>query len=174
MSREQNNGHVDAMGIELCLSCGLCCQGVIFNRAGLKPDEIGLAKDNGLDYFPSGEEEFAFRLPCRLYQDDKCSIYLIRPEACRRYRCDLLKRLTNKAISLEESKIIVSQIKSLMDSINKQMDNIEPSADFNQRIIKFLDLQSRNSLTSKDSSAFLRDIGHFFVFLQKNIERRAI
>lgn len=173
MSGVQGNGHAESKGIELCLSCGLCCEGVIFNRAALKDDEIRLAKDYNLDYFPAGEEKFAFRLPCHLYQDNKCSIYLSRPDACKRYRCDLLKRLTSGNIDLEESKQIVSQVKSLMDSINKRMINIEHSGDFRQRVVKFMDLRSRNSMVYKDSNALLKDIGLFYSTLQQYIEKRA-
>lgn len=173
MSRSRENGHFELKGAELCLSCGLCCKGVIFNRAALKPDEIGLAKDCGLDYFPAGEGKFAFRLPCHLYQNSKCSIYLNRPDACKRYRCDLLKRLISGDIDFEESKLIVFQVKSLMDSINKQMINVEPSGDFRQRVVKFLDLQSRNSMIYKDSNALLKNIESFYVILQGHIERRA-
>ncbi len=173
MSGVRGNGHAKLQGTELCLSCGLCCKGVIFNRAALKPDEIWLANDNGLDYFPAGEGMFAFRLPCRLYQNNKCSTYLNRPDACKRYRCDLLKRLTSGDIDLEESKLIVSQVKSLMDSINKQMINVEPSGDFRQRIVEFLDLQSRNSMIYKDSNALLKDIELFYATLQRYIEKRA-
>jgi len=173
MSGARGNGHAESKGTELCLSCGLCCEGVIFNRAALKHDEIRLAKDYDLDYFPEGEGEFAFRLPCHLYQDDKCSMYLSRPDACKRYRCDLLKRLTGGNIDLEESKQIVSQVKSLMDSIDKRMINVEHSGDFRQRVVKFLDLRSRNSMVYKDSNALLRDIELFYSNLQQYIEKRA-
>lgn len=173
MSGARGNGHIESKGSELCLYCGLCCRGVIFNRAALKPDEIRPAKDYGLHYFTAGNGEYAFRLPCRLYQNNKCSIYLNRLNACKRYRCNLLKRLINGEIGLEESKLIVFQVKSLMDSINKQMINVEPSGDFRQRIVKFLDLQCRNPMVCKDPSALLKDIESFYIILHRYIEKRA-
>jgi hypothetical protein len=173
MSRIRGNGHIELKASELCLCCGLCCRGIIFNRAALKPDEIGLAKDCGLRYFTSGKGEFAFRLPCHLYQNDRCSIYLNRPHACKKYRCYLLKRLINGDIDLEASKLIVFQLKDLMDSIDKQMIGIEPSGDFRQRIVKFLDLRCRNPMIFKDPNALIRDIESFYVTLRRYIEKRA-
>ena len=82
MPSARGDGHIESKGSELCLYCGLCCKGVIFNRAALKPNEIGLARDYGLHYFTAGKGEYAFRLPCHLYQNNRCSIYLNRLNAC--------------------------------------------------------------------------------------------
>lgn len=173
MSRIRGNGHIESKASELCLCCGLCCRGIIFNRAALKSNEIQLAKDCGLRYFASGKGEFAFSLPCYLYQNNCCSIYLNRPDACKKYRCDLLKRLINGDIDLEASKLIALQVKGLMDSIDKQMTGIEPSGDFRQRIVIFLDLRCRNPMIFKDPNALLRDIESFYVTLRRYIEKRA-
>jgi hypothetical protein len=94
-------------------------------------------------------------------------------DACKRYRCNLLKRLINGEINLEESKLIVFQVKNLMDSINEQMINVEPSGDFRQRIVKFLDLQCRNPMICRDPSALLKDIESFYIILHRYIETRA-
>ncbi len=155
------------------MSCGLCCKGIIFNRATLKPHEIGFAKDSGLRYFEAGNGEYAFHLPCNLYQNNRCSIYLNRLDACKRYRCNLLKQLANGSIDLEKSKLIVFQVKSLMDSIDKQMINIEPSSEFRQKLAKFLDLQYKNLIIREDSNALFKDIDSFYVILHRYIEGRA-
>jgi hypothetical protein len=60
-----------------------------------------------------------------------------------------------------------------MDSIDKQMIGIEPSGDFRQRIVKFLDLRCRNPMIFKDPNALLRDIESFYVTLRRYIEKRA-
>jgi len=108
--------------------------GVIFNRAALKAAEVDLAKRYGLNCFESREEEASFGLPCKLYKDGRCSVYAGRLEACKRYRCQLLQRLTAGEISLEESKAAVLKIKSLMNSINKRLV-LESSGNFKQRIV---------------------------------------
>lgn len=147
MSSTRVNGHIESKGSELCLYCGLCCRGVIFNRAALEPSEIKPAKDYGLRYFKANKGEYAFRLPCCLYQNDKCSIYLNRLNACKRYRCSLLKRLINGDIDLEESKLIV--------------------------VVKFLDMQCRNPMVCRDPSSLLKDIESFYIILHRYIEKRA-
>ncbi len=173
MSSASVDGHTELKGFELCLYCGLCCTGAIFDRAALKSDEIRFAKDHGLQYFTTGNREFAFHLPCHLYLNNKCSIYSNRPNACKRYRCDLLKRLMNGDLYLEDGKLIVFRVKSLMNSIDKQTSNVEPSADFRQRVIKFLDLNSRNPMSFRDPVSLLKDIESFYIILHRYIEKRA-
>ncbi|VVB71837.1 Uncharacterised protein [uncultured archaeon] len=132
----------------LCLSCGLCCQGLIFNRAALLHDEIKLAEDMNLEYFCADDGELAFRLPCHIYQNDRCSMYHSRLDARKRYQCLLLKRLNNGDLDLDKGRKIVMQAESLMDTINRQLDDINITAtdDFRQRIAGFLNLQYKNPM----------------------------
>lgn len=171
--------HNEAYSSELCLSCGICCKGLLFNRAALKPDEIEMAKDVMLQYFPSGDGKSAFRLPCP-FQEERCSIYKNRFEACRRYRCDLLKRAANGELNSAESKWIVTKIKNIMSSISLRMASIEqlninsgPNEDFRQRIIKTLDFQCRNPMICKDTGTLLRDTEEFLILLHDYIDKRA-
>lgn len=180
MSSMNEKGHNKANSSELCLSCGLCCKGLLFNRAALKPDEIEMAKNIMLQYFPSGDGKFAFRLPCHFFQEERCTIYKNRFEACRRYRCDLLKRAASGDLNSDESKRIVTKIKSTMSSISLRMASIEqlninsePNGDFRQRIIKTLDFLCRNPMICKDTGTLLRDTEEFLILLHDYIDKRA-
>jgi len=68
-------------------------------------------------------------LPCHLHQNERCSEYINRLDACKRYQCRLLKLLIQGEIDVEKGKMIILQAKSLMISIDKQI-SIEPAADF--------------------------------------------
>lgn len=165
--------HAQLEGSELCLSCGFCCKGIISNRAALKPQELEFAKDSGFHFFNASNGNYAFHLPFHMYQNNRCSIYLNRPDACKSYRCNLLKRLTKVDIDFEKSKLIVFQIKSLMDSINKRMINIEPTNEFRQKPAKFLDLYYKNPVICGDSNASFKDIESFYIIIHRYIEERA-
>ncbi|MGD0952609.1 MAG: hypothetical protein ABR985_09480 [Methanotrichaceae archaeon] len=60
-----------------------------------------------------------------------------------------------------------------MDSIDKQMINIEPASEFRQKLAKFLDLQYKNLIIREDSNALFKDIDSFYVILHRYIEGRA-
>lgn len=177
MNEKRND---EANSSDLCLSCGLCCKGLLFNRAVLKPDEIIMAKDVMLQYFPSGDGKFAFRLPCPLFQEERCIIYKNRFEACRRYRCDLLKRAASGELNSADSRRMVTKIRSTMTSISLRMasveqlnTNSEPDGDFKQRIIKTLDFLCRNPMVCKDAGRLLRDTEDFLVLLHEYVDKRA-
>lgn len=173
MSEWSSDGHIESKGSELCLSCGLCCKGIIFNRAALKPDELKFAKGTGLNYFTERKGKYAFRLPCHLYRNGRCSAYLNRLDACKRYQCKLLKRLMKGEIDIEESRMIILQAKSLMSLIDKQIDDTETSTDFRQKIARALDLQYKNITIYSCSGVLLKDIESFYVILHRFIEDRA-
>lgn len=172
MSNSVENGHSIIKFNELCLSCGLCCRGAIFHRASLDADEISLAKSIGLRYFSFGKKDFAFSLPCHKYSNDKCSVYLNRPGACRRYRCKILRQLINGEVNLEQSRTIVLQARKLLNSIDEET-NMEQSGDPMQRIVRFMDLRYKNSIACKNPEKdLLKDIGSFFAILQRYFEER--
>ena len=68
---------------ELCLSCGLCCDGSLFQLVKLEPGEA----QSGLRLVPAHD---AFAQPCGCLTGTRCDIYDDRPAACRRFRCRLL------------------------------------------------------------------------------------
>lgn len=68
---------------ELCLSCGLCCDGSLFQLVKLQPGE----SDPRLRLVPEHE---AFAQPCSCFAAGACAIYEQRPAACRDFRCRLL------------------------------------------------------------------------------------
>ena len=156
----------------LCISCGLCCRGIIFNRAALKPEERGLAMKHGLEYFSNGDEGFAFSLPCRLFREEGCPIYLERLSACKRYKCNLLKRVISGETALNEGLIIVSKTRSIMDSI-EQISDHDGQMDLRQKVQKLLNLQYKNQINPKVSSALLKDIESLYIILHQCFDERA-
>ena len=65
------------------MSCGLCCDGSIFQLVKLRPGE----RPPGLRLVPAHD---AFAQPCGCLEGTRCTIYPQRPVACRGFRCRLL------------------------------------------------------------------------------------
>jgi Fe-S-cluster containining protein len=79
---------------ELCLACGLCCNGVIFADVKLQPgDDAGLLRSVGLPVSNSKSARRAPRLmqPCAALEGSVCRVYAERPKHCRAFECVLLR-----------------------------------------------------------------------------------
>ena len=84
----------DAIIGELCPTCGLCCNGVIFANVGLRPsDDAERLRLLGL---PVSTPHFKLRpphlaQPCAAFDGCGCRAYADRPQYCREFECVLLK-----------------------------------------------------------------------------------
>src|SRR4051812_25402442 len=96
-----------SVGEKLCLTCGLCCNGVIFADVQLQPGDdatrleaLGLSLKN----FPKQKSaqtsisdsnavslKIKFSQPCVAFDGCRCRIYADRPKYCREFDCALLK-----------------------------------------------------------------------------------
>src|SRR5262245_46751393 len=88
----------------ICLSCGLCCNGVIFSdvkllagedAAELRALEIPLArcaKEHG-EADGLAVSGWRFPQPCTAFDGCRCTIYNSRPKYCREFDCLLLKKV---------------------------------------------------------------------------------
>lgn len=101
---------------DICLSCGFCCDGTLFDKVSIELTEhfqfpIEGDKDNG----------FYFLQPCLAHEGSKCTIYDERPEACVAFRCKLLKNLEANRTGKEQSLFQISLTKSLIEDLDKKM-----------------------------------------------------
>ncbi|EDY80441.1 conserved hypothetical protein [Verrucomicrobiia bacterium DG1235] len=92
-------------GEQLCLACGLCCDGSLFDNVRFGPgDDVEGAKARGLPVKVSrAKVPVAFvRQPCSaLCGDLKCRIYAERPSHCRSFECGVFKESQSGQITLE-------------------------------------------------------------------------
>jgi hypothetical protein len=91
----------------ICITCGFCCDGTLFDQAALQPGEKGdLPRYMEESYFKNEKGEY-FRLPCG-YFDEKCSIYEHKKaHVCSAFRCQLLKDFSKKKITQANAKKLV-------------------------------------------------------------------
>lgn len=99
---------------ELCLSCGLCCDGTLFRQVRITPDEkarlvelrIGTGRKSGSD---------VMLLPCGKLEGKCCSVYEARPGGCRRFVCALGKRLESNELSFDEAQLHVRDMQERLE-----------------------------------------------------------
>jgi Fe-S-cluster containining protein len=91
---------------ELCLACGLCCNGVIFADVKLMPgDNAARLQSLGMPLLKSiltrskvvagsnEDDQWRFKQPCSAFNGCRCRIYPSRPKYCREFDCLLLKKV---------------------------------------------------------------------------------
>ena len=120
---------------ELCLSCGLCCSGLLFSRASVHAEEIEGLAAVGIRVQRYHEKGDAFPLPCVAHRNGCCSVYESRPEVCRKYRCELLKDVDAGRTSLAKAHEVVATTKGLIGAIEKHLPIPAPTENPSSRLV---------------------------------------
>lgn len=105
-------------GSQLCLCCGICCMGVLFDNA-----EIG--RNSGLDggWYGAVDEDPLLPLACPLYREEQCAVFHHpeRPDQCPEYRCGLLEQLDAGEIDVDQGRLIVGTVKTTLAAVLERL-----------------------------------------------------
>jgi len=109
----------------LCRACAMCCDGSLFGRTTLRPEEVGTARRTGLRVLPS---EAGFEQPCAALQRDDpprgagrtCAIYAERPRACRTFVCRLYARHRAEGGPLAPRLAAVRRVREIAEALAAQ------------------------------------------------------
>lgn len=108
---------------QLCLACGLCCDGTLFDNVHLRPgDDAAKLKSLGLPVKHSrGRTPIAhFPQPCAaLCADRTCRAYAHRPNQCRTYECMIFKELQAGRIGGETALRTVKRARAQADCVRR-------------------------------------------------------
>lgn len=156
--------------LNICLPCGLCCDGTLIGFVQLDSEEI-LAIREVMDI----EEEHGhgfFLQPCNKFCDC-CTIYLSRPRQCASYECELLLSLERNELDFDSAIDIVNVIKQkrfdIENKLSEQQFEIQ-SQSFYFKMVELKNLLQKNksesSLTLKQIE-LLSDVDQLESFLSK-------
>ena len=122
---------------EICISCGFCCDGTLYNKAAYGPGDtteslitIGLTP---IDVSP-GERRW-FRMPCPNFTG-LCSIYASpRPWICGAFRCRPLRSVKKGKYTVTQAQQIVRETKAMRETLLPVPDAMyaDAAADRGQR-----------------------------------------
>ena len=103
---------------DLCLECGLCCNGVIFADVELKSSEVQSLRSK-LQSLASGGKNRITKLPqpCVAFDGCRCRIYAERPLYCRQFECLLLKNVQSGRIGRTEASRMVRTAKERAEKV---------------------------------------------------------
>jgi Fe-S-cluster containining protein len=110
-------------GEQLCLACGLCCDGTLFDNVRLGPgDDTKKLKALGLPVSVSRTKMpvTLFRQPCTaLCADRTCRLYADRPGQCRAFECGVFKDAQAGRIKPAAAVRLVKQARREADNIRQ-------------------------------------------------------
>jgi Fe-S-cluster containining protein len=103
---------------DLCLECGLCCNGVIFADVELQSAEAKALKSKFQELNLSAKDGRA-RLPqaCVAFDGCRCRIYADRPTYCRQFECLLFKNVQAGRVQRAAASRIVRTAKERAEKV---------------------------------------------------------
>jgi uncharacterized protein len=132
---------------ELCLKCGLCCNGVIFANVKLPPgdDAARLCSLRLPVSIPrSGVRVPRLNQPCAAFDGCRCRIYPDRPAYCRDFECLLRKGVntgrTNTGAALRiilTARARADKVRRLLRTLGNHDENVALSARFRKTTRQF-------------------------------------
>lgn len=105
----------------LCLACGLCCDGSLFEVVALDGLEVRRLAERGVRLEQRrGATLLAF--PCTALKGTCCQMYDERPKGCRAFECFVLRRLAGGGVSEAEALALVEQARAHLSAVARLFD----------------------------------------------------
>jgi uncharacterized protein len=109
-------------GSDLCLQCGLCCDGTVFSDISLLDEEEDFVVSLGLHPSRGAGKQLLAPQPCPAFVDGCCSLYTRgRPQTCHTYACGLLRGYTEGTATLDDALGVVRLVRSLAHELEDEM-----------------------------------------------------
>ncbi|HEY6167069.1 MAG TPA: YkgJ family cysteine cluster protein [Verrucomicrobiae bacterium] len=123
----------DAVTGQLCLACGLCCDGTLFHDVKLHTsDDATKLKAFGLPIrTPNAKLPISkFPQPCAaLCADRTCRAYADRPLQCHVFECGVFKGLTAGRIEFPTALRLVTQARQRADKVRRLLRDLGDTAE---------------------------------------------
>lgn len=144
-------------GEKLCLACGLCCDGTLFDNVRLEPgDDAPRLKTLGLPVTVSrGKEPAAtFPQPCAaLCADRTCRLYADRPRQCRTYECMVYKGMQAGELAPADALRRVTGARRQADRVRRLLRRLGDTDEHRSLGERFHRMQCRMEETPGDAAA---------------------
>jgi Fe-S-cluster containining protein len=105
---------------DLCVSCGICCDGPLFDQAEVFAAEEARVRLLGFPIDERGGKTY-FPLPCGYLCGAVCRIYEQRPTTCRTYKCTTLSAIEAGEIDRAEADRRVAAAKDAIADVRARM-----------------------------------------------------
>ncbi len=144
-------------GEKLCLACGLCCDGTLFDNVRLGPgDDARKLQALGLPVAVSRSSPpiTHFRQPCAaLCADHTCQVYADRPAQCRSFECGVFQAAQAGQISFAAAQRLVKRTRRQADDIRRLLRELGDNEEHRPLGERFRRTQRRLESGGADAAA---------------------
>ena len=155
---------------QLCLACGLCCDGTLFDNVRLGPDDDAKRlKALELPVFTTrAKVPFTlFPQPCAgLCADRTCRLYADRPGQCRSFECGVFKDAKAGQIEFPAALRLVGKARRQADKIRQLLRQLGDTEEHRSLGDRFRRTQRRMESGTADATA-----AHLFAELGQAVHR---
>lgn len=142
---------------QLCLACGLCCDGSLFGHVRLGPDDDAKKlKSLGLPVSVSRAQNPVARFPqpcAALCTDRTCRVYADRPVQCRTFECGVFKDAQASRITFSSALRLVKQARQRVDKIRRLLRKLGDTEEHRSLDDRFHRTQQRVESSLADKKA---------------------
>jgi uncharacterized protein len=156
---------VDSNASALCRTCGLCCDGTVFDDVPITEIESSRLRHRLLVLDATADRELRFEQRCSALGPWGCDVYAERPSSCSGFRCKLLRRVDADEVSLPAALALIQEILAPVMRLDAAMP---AGRSFQSRRNLFAQLSSRLPWVERD--AVWRDL----VLISELIRRELI
>ena len=121
---------------QLCPSCGMCCNGVLFGDVELqRGDDSKYLAELGMIISPKGRKQ-SFNQPCACFDGKWCQIYPERPKRCQTFACKLLKQVEAGKVTVPTALKSIGLARREAEAVRKlvrELGNNDESVPLNRR-----------------------------------------
>lgn len=131
---------------DLCVSCGMCCDGTLFEKGAIRNEKDRETADHlGMGTFEFRDKLF-FTMPC-CHFSSYCTVYeSVRPNICSEFFCVPLKKYQKGEHTFEDAQ---QQVQGLLEYRNKLL---KAASQFSEtRNLNIKELKTKLELASGDS-----------------------
>jgi Fe-S-cluster containining protein len=135
---------------QLCIACGLCCDGTLFKDVELQPGDnperlrelsIPLMKSK----FPQPCFALCSNLACRIYED--------RPNRCRQFECALFLEVRDDKIPAETALKTIAQTRKRAEKVRRLLRQLGDNDETTALSLRFKRIKRSMELGEHDDDA---------------------
>lgn len=157
----------------ICLVCGLCCDGTLIGFVQLGKEELP-ALGKILEIEEENGNGFILQ-PCKSYCDG-CTIYNERPKKCNLFKCGLLNSVDSKQMPFQNAVGIINEVKRRKNEILIKLALLPDVFESQSFYFKMVELKTRfenninESPLTQEQLELLADINQLDSFLSNKFD----
>lgn len=111
---------------QLCLACGLCCDGTLFARVPISSDDAARLALFGISVETRPDGSVALPQRCAALNGCECRAYAQRPTRCREYQCNLYSAVQADEVDVQEALRVVAGAHQRVQRLSTAAFGVEP------------------------------------------------